>query len=77
MSKLTYNDYKQILEFYNETIPKSKHILKIKANNIIANKLCCCITKYISPQSISNKKYKNKKSLTRGKFKKKTRKNKF
>lgn len=43
--QLTNNDYKRILEFYNKPIPKSKRLLKMQAEKILANKLCKCIKK--------------------------------
>ena len=44
-NKLSNNDYTKILEFYGKPIPKSKRLLKIEANKIMANKLCRCIKK--------------------------------
>jgi hypothetical protein len=46
MSELTTTDYKHILEFYNNPIPKSKNVLKNQAENLLANKLCRCIKKF-------------------------------
>ena len=40
MNKITDNDYKKILEFYKINIPKSKRLLKIQAEKILATKLC-------------------------------------
>jgi hypothetical protein len=74
MSKLSINDYKQILEFYNIPIPKSKKLLKVEAEKIMANKLCRCIKK-IDPEfeeksiGICTKTIFNNKGYTRGKFK--------
>jgi hypothetical protein len=45
MSELTKKDYKQILEFYNQPIPKSEHLLKLKAERILSKKMCRCIKK--------------------------------
>ena len=42
---VTNNDYKNILKYYNKPIPKSNKILKIKAEKIMAQKLCKCIKK--------------------------------
>jgi len=42
---LTDADYKKILEFYEEPIPRSKRLLKMNAENIMALKLCGCIKK--------------------------------
>ena len=73
MNKLTINDYKQILEFYNIPIPKSKKLLKIEAEKIMATKLCRCIKK-VDPENekksiaICTKTIFNRKGLKRGKF---------
>lgn len=45
MTQLTNNNYKQILEFYKKSIPKSKRLLKQQAEKILATKLCRCIKK--------------------------------
>jgi hypothetical protein len=79
MTELTNKDYTQILEYYNKPIPKSKRLLKIEAEKIIATKLCKCIKK-IDPVNesksigICTKTIINRKGYTRGKFscKKKT-----
>jgi hypothetical protein len=42
---LSDNDYISILQYYNLSIPKSKRLLKIKAEKIMAQKLCKCIKK--------------------------------
>ena len=90
MNKITDNDYKKILEFYKITIPKSKRLLKNKAEKILAIKLCRCIKKVdIENEArsigICTKTIFNRKGFTRGKFKckskqtvsfRKTRKNK-
>jgi len=74
MSKLTINDYKQILEFYNKPIPKTKMLLRIEAEKIMATKLCRCIKKN-DPEfeeksiGICTKTIFNNKGYTRGKFK--------
>ena len=74
MNKLTINDYKQILEFYNIPIPKSKKLLKVEAEKIMATKLCKCIKK-IDPEfeeksiGICTKTIFNNKGYTREKFK--------
>jgi hypothetical protein len=74
MTELTNNDYKQILEFYNEHIPISKRLLKSKAENILANKLCRCIKKVDKEHEersigICTKTIINNKGYNRGKFK--------
>lgn len=45
MSELTQKDYKDILKFYNMSIPKTKKQRKRKAEKILAEKLCRCIKK--------------------------------
>lgn len=73
MSKLTDNDYKDILIYYDQIIPKSKKQLKINAENILANKLCRCIKKIDTKNEaksigICTKTIINSKGFTRGKF---------
>ena len=74
-NKLTATDYKNVLQFYNESIPKSKKMLKKHAEDILAEKLCTCIKKIgtsINEESraigICTKTIFNRKWLTRGKF---------
>ena len=73
-SVLTNKDYISILRYYKINIPKSKQILKEKAEQIMADKLCKCI-KTIDmnnePKSIGicTKSIFNNKGFTRGKFK--------
>ena len=73
MTELTINDYKHILEFYKKPIPKSKRLLKMQAEKILANKLCRCIKK-IDKQNearsigICTKTVINNKGFKRGKF---------
>jgi len=74
MNKITDNDYKKILEFYKISIPKSKRLLKIQAEKILATKLCRCIKKVgLENESkaigICTKTILNRKGFTRGKFK--------
>ena len=47
MKSLTNNDYKTILEYYGIIVPSTlnKGIIKHKAEDILANKLCRCIKK--------------------------------
>ena len=73
MSKITINDYKQILEFYNKPIPKSKRLLRVEAEKIMATKLCRCIKKLDTrfeqkAIGICTKTIFNRKGYTRGKF---------
>jgi hypothetical protein len=73
MSTLTNKDYTKILEYYNISLPKSKRILKQKAEKILAEKLCKCIKK-IDPINeaksigICTKTIINNKGFTRGNF---------
>ena len=74
MSELSMNDYKSILEYYKKTIPKSKRLLKIEAEKILATKLCKCIKKIdyrneAKSIGICTRNIFNKKGLTRGTFK--------
>jgi hypothetical protein len=73
MSTLNNIDYRQILEYYNKSIPKSNRLLKLQAEKILGDKLCRCIKK-IEPKNearsigICTKTILNKKGYTRGKF---------
>jgi hypothetical protein len=74
MSGITYKDYKKILEFYDKPIPKSKKLVKIEAEKILANTLCRCIKKVDTKNEgrsigICTKSVINRKGFTRGKFK--------
>jgi len=73
MSELTINDYKHILEFYKKSIPKTKRILKMQAEKLLASKLCRCIKKVDKGSEarsigICTKTIINNKGFTRGKF---------
>jgi hypothetical protein len=73
MAELTNADYKRILEFYNKSIPRSKKLLKIQAENLLATKLCRCIKKVDKRNEaraigICTKTIINNKGFTRGKF---------
>jgi len=76
MVKITNNDYKQILTYYNKIIPNNTKLLKLRAEKILATKLCKCIKKVDSvykkePISIGicTKTVLKRKGFTRGKFK--------
>lgn len=74
MSELSNSDYKKILEYYKEEIPKSARLLKMNAENIIATKLCRCIKKVDQKNEaraigICTKTILNRRGLTRGNFK--------
>jgi len=74
MSELNTNDYKKILEYYKEQIPRSVRLVKINAEKIIATKLCRCIKKVDKTNEaraigICTKTILNRKGFTRGKFK--------
>jgi hypothetical protein len=79
MTELTNNDYIHILEYYKKNIPRSKRLIKMEAEKILATKLCRCIKK-VDPVNesksigICTKTIINNKGYTRGKFscKKKT-----
>lgn len=74
MDTLTNKDYTKILAYYNIIIPKSKRLIKKKAEKILSEKLCRCIKK-LDPVNeaksigICTKTIINTKGLTRGKFK--------
>lgn len=74
MTEITNNDYIKILEYYKKSIPKSKRLLKIEAEKILASKLCRCIKK-LDPTNeaksigICTKTIFNRKGLSRGSFK--------
>jgi hypothetical protein len=73
MSELNDNDYKLILDYYKKDIPKSKRLLRLNAEKILAEKLCRCIKK-IEPKNeqrsvgICTKAVINRKGFTRGNF---------
>ena len=80
MNKLSINDYKQILEFYNLPIPKTSSLIKTEAEKILTDKLCRCIKKLEPIKEsraigICTKTIFNRKGLTRGKFNCKGKKN--
>ena len=80
MSQISINDYKNILEYYNKPIPKSKKLLRVEAEKIMATKLCRCIKKLDTgfegkAIGICTKSIFNNKGYTRGKFKCKGKKN--
>jgi len=72
--KINYKDYVSILKYYNLDIPKSRRLLKIQAEKIMAEKLCKCIKK-LDPENearsigICTKTIFNRKGYTRGEFK--------
>lgn len=73
MPELNNKDYKIILEYYKKPIPKSKRLLKMEAEKMLASKLCKCIKK-IDPINeaksigICTKFVINNKGYRRGKF---------
>lgn len=74
MSRLTNNDYKQILTYYKKPIPQDKKLLKIHAEKIMSEKLCRCIKKVDKtnePRSIGicTRTIFNNKGFVRGSFK--------
>jgi hypothetical protein len=73
MPELTINDYKHILEFYKKPLPKSKRLLKLEAEKLLASKLCRCIKKIDRDSEsraigICTKTVINNKGYSRGKF---------
>ena len=71
--KLLDSDYTSILQYYKLPIPKSKRLLKIKAEKIMAQKLCKCIKKIDSVNEtksigICTKTIFNRKGYSRGPF---------
>lgn len=73
MLTITNKDYIKILEYYKIEIPTSTKLLKEKATNILAQKLCRCIKK-VDPTNeaksigICTKTIFNKKGYQRGTF---------
>jgi hypothetical protein len=43
MASLTFEDYKNILEYYNKPLPRTRSALKQAAEKLLASKLCRCI----------------------------------
>jgi hypothetical protein len=73
MSTLTINDYKRILDFYEIPVPTSTRILRLRAEKILASKLCRCIKKLDKKYKsravgICTKKVINNKNISRSKF---------
>lgn len=76
--RITNADYRNILQYYNKTIPETNSQLKKAAEDILAIKLCRCIKK-INPIltkenearaiGICTRTVLNNKGLSRGKFK--------
>jgi len=76
--ELHNEDYIDILNYYKVPVPKSKRLLQIEAEKILASKLCKCIKKVSvvsKPENearaigICTKTIFNNKGYTRGKFK--------
>lgn len=71
--ELTNQDYKDILNYYKLSIPKSKKMLKVQAEKIMSEKLCKCI-KRLDPQNearsigICTRTIFNNRGFKRGKF---------
>lgn len=71
--QLKKQDYIRILDFYKESIPKSKRTLKRKATKLIAKKLCRCVKKFNKQNEdraigICTKSIVQRKGFQRGKF---------
>jgi hypothetical protein len=72
-NRLTNKDYVSILNYYNINIPKSKKLIKQKAEKIMAEKLCKCIKKIDKKYEaksigICTKTIFNRKGFIRGQF---------
>jgi hypothetical protein len=71
-SQLNKQDYKKILVFYKQRIPKSRKTLRDKAESLLATKLCRCIkaVKGSEGRAIAacTKTIVNKKGFHRGQF---------
>ena len=65
---LTKKDYIKILNFYKIKIPESSKLIKEKASDILAIKLCRCLRKTNVSVGICSKSVFNKKGLQRNKF---------
>jgi len=73
-TKITDKEYEKILKFYKVPIPKSKRLLKKKAEKILGQKLCPRIKKVglddeSKSISICTRTILNRKGFTRGRFK--------
>jgi aspartate/glutamate racemase len=72
-NRLNDKDYVSILNYYNMNIPKSKKLIKQKAEKIMAEKLCKCIKKLDNKYEaksigICTKTIFNRKGYIRGQF---------
>lgn len=72
--ELNITDYKNILKYYNKSIPKKKEDIKINAETILNEKLCRCIKKIdhiyeAKSIGICTKTIFKSKGYIRGKFK--------
>jgi hypothetical protein len=72
---ITKKDYTKILQYYNVDVPNNTKNLKMKAENILANKLCGCIKKVDQKMNnepkaigICTKTIFNKRNMKRGNF---------
>jgi hypothetical protein len=65
---LTKKDYIKILNYYKIEIPESNKLIKEKASDILAIKLCRCLRKTNVSVGICSKSVFNKKGLHRNKF---------
>lgn len=73
MTELSTEDYKNILEYYKSPVPKSKQLLKKRAEKLLVSKLCRCIKKVDKGNEwraigICTKSVINKKGYSRGTF---------
>lgn len=63
--ELTHADYKKVLKYYNQQIPKSYRKTKKNAERLLSNKLCKCIQKVKKTVKQRNRSLKNKEALQR------------
>ena len=57
--QLTHADYKKVLKYYNQQIPRSYRKTKKNAESLLTNKLCKCIQKVKKTMKQRNKSLKN------------------
>lgn len=62
--QLTPSDYKKVLSYYNQSIPRSHRQTKKKAEQLLTSKLCKCIQKVKKSFRARNKTMKTKELLT-------------
>lgn len=63
--QLTNADYKKVLKYYNQQVPRSYRKTKKNAESLLTNKLCKCIQKVKKTMKQRNKSLKNTDALQR------------